>query len=180
MNRLVLPIAVVLFMGGCQIGSISEVGRFVVRDDVGAIVSSRRPPFVSVADVRVELANIEHNDEMMYCPVAAITVDDQCDEFDASKKLDRVCRWTETSGKDSALQAVRWETVTDHGQPQRQFEIVFEGDVPCNAGPLKGVFVVCNAKTGGLGLEPGEEMETPYDIEVDDCPILDPYIIWRQ
>jgi hypothetical protein len=181
MIRFVLLIVILSFMGGCQIGSISEVGRFVVRDEMGAIVSSRRP-HVEVADVLVVFADIQHEGETMSCPVAAMTVDDQCGDFNGRSSLDRVCRWTATSGKDAPLTRVRWKkAVAGGGGAADQFRIEFEGDSPCNGGPLEGTtLVTCVAKAGGLGLKPGEEKETPYDIEVDECPILDPYIIWRQ
>ncbi|MEE9254105.1 MAG: hypothetical protein V3U43_04170 [Pseudomonadales bacterium] len=176
-----------LTMAGCQgPGSISEVGKYVPNAELTAALRAK----VQHADVLVVFADIRKDDDKMYCPVAAITVDDQCDSF-SSKDLDIVCRWAKDSGKASELRRVKWQSVIDEGEGRPVFSIVFPGaagDAPCQpwAPPTGANVVTCNAKNAAdLGLtSPGDEVKKEYDVTAKyrgkDCPTLDPYIIFRR
>ncbi len=173
-----------LAVAGCQgPGSIAGAGKFVKTDEQTATRAK-----VAHANVFVMFAEIKVGAVTKYCPVAAVTVDDECDAF-SRKRLDVVCRWAGNApGKAGALRGVQWKSVVDEGQPQQKFSIEFEGGTspcvdPLSAGPV----VTCAGKdAAALGLpdrRSNKEVEFEYIVKASPsggCPILDPYIIWRR
>lgn len=176
----------VLTVAGCSSGprSITGVGEFAPQ------AGQKRAPTVKVAhaDVLVVFADIDTGPGEKYCPVAAVTVDTQCDGF-TQQGLDIVCRWAQdVAGKGSAIKKVQWTSINAGAGAAKKFSIKFTGANPCsNAMPASGLAINCIGKDkAGLGLAnkpQGTEVKLKYEVREDpplDCPLLDPSTIWRR
>jgi hypothetical protein len=182
----------VLYVGGCQtIDSVSPKASALGASGPRAVARVAPPTNLAQADVLVVFGNVaEAEEDPMYCPVAAVTVDAQCNNF-STQGSDIVCRWSSDSGKVAALRRVKWKAVVNPGMGAHEFSITFPGfpgGSPCTAGVLSGAAVTCVGKdAAGLGLPSFAsiaEVALKYEIDAKhggtNCPTLDPSTIWRR